>query len=168
LLAVLLGTALWFAVPSSSGPPKVAVGPGRELPVSNPTPKKPDETKIDDKKPDDKKQPEQPGGTNDKKPDEPKRPDDGSRAPGTRGPGTPPAEPPRPPEDLSKERREAAQILLVKDRPNMLLQRRDPAAGKDGWVRLGPEKPVSTGDLLVSLPGYRTTLRCKNGLDMML
>jgi hypothetical protein len=165
LLAVLLGTALWFAVPSSGPPPVVnAKGPARELPVSNPIPKKADDPKIDDKKPDDKKPPEPPGGANDKKPDDSKKPDDGSR-----GAGNPPAEPPRPPEDLLKERREAAQILMVKDRPNMLLRRQEPPApGKDGWVRLGPEKQVSTGDLLVSLPGYRTTLRCKNGLDLML
>jgi hypothetical protein len=164
LLVVLLGAALWFAVPSSSGPPRVAQVPGRELPVSNPDAKKIDDKKPDDKKPDDKKPADQGPGPNDKKPDEPKKPDD-VVAP----PANPRPEPPPPPQDLLKERREAAQIILVKDRPNMLLQRHEQAAAdKDTWVRLGPEKTVSTGDLLVSLPGFRTTLRCKNGLDLTL
>jgi len=48
--------------------------------------------------------------------------------------------------------------------PSLLVQRKE----KDGWVRLKPNSSVSTGDPLMSLPGYASEVRLDCGLHLLL
>jgi hypothetical protein len=67
-----------------------------------------------------------------------------------------------------KEARTVARYMPPANRglPSILLRR---AAGKTDWQRLGPaQRDISTGDTLVSLPGYRSAVHFKSGIDLTL
>jgi hypothetical protein len=160
LLFVLLGGVIWFSLQTPSATTRGAGNPTRELPVVQADTKRED-TKPEDKKPDDKK-------PDDKKPDD-KKPDDKKNDSGTGQPPhegqRPPAEGSRPADEVLKDRRPVGQVLLVPRQSNLLLQRKN---DRDSWARVGPDKPVFTGDQLVALPGFHTTLQLQSGLDLML
>lgn len=48
--------------------------------------------------------------------------------------------------------------------PSLLVQRKD----NDGWVRLKPNAPVSSGDQILSLPGYASEVRLDCGIHLLL
>jgi cytoskeletal protein RodZ len=48
--------------------------------------------------------------------------------------------------------------------PSLLVQRSD----KDGWMRLKPGSPVTTGDPIMSLPGYASEVQLDCGLHLLL
>jgi hypothetical protein len=67
---------------------------------------------------------------------------------------------------VSAERRPVGRYPAIpKQPPSVLLQRqRDP----DPWARLRPEDPVYSGNYLLSLPGYRSTVYLENGTHLTL
>ncbi|MHB1425293.1 MAG: hypothetical protein ACYC3I_19155 [Gemmataceae bacterium] len=67
----------------------------------------------------------------------------------------------------SKERVEVGQYYIPDYPPghSLLVQRKDE---KSGWSRLGPGTRVSSGDQLVSLPGYASEVRLDSGIHLLL
>jgi hypothetical protein len=63
----------------------------------------------------------------------------------------------------SSKRAELGKSLLVP--PAVLLER---PQNKQSWQRLKPQARVSSNDLLVSLPGYRSELRLDSGVQLLL
>jgi hypothetical protein len=143
LLVVILGFAIWRAIPSPSEPP-VAKGPenGSTAPAttepSREEPKKEEPSKEEPKKEEPKKE-------------EPKKEEPKKEEPKTEEPSPVRPQPPR------REREETGRyVTQVGAPPNVLLAR---AAGQERWERLSSGGKVFTSDMLVSLPGYRSEVR---------
>jgi hypothetical protein len=92
-------------------------------------------------------------------PNDPNKPDSG-----TKPPAPPPLKPAVRPDPPSQERREVARYHAV---PSILVSRRADAPA-ESWQRLKDTARVSTQDLLVSLPGYKSDLRLDGGVNLTL
>jgi hypothetical protein len=96
----------------------------------------------------------------------------GAQKPGTEGgaaaagAGNPPSTGQPPVMAVSAERRPIGRYPAIpKQAPSVLLQRqRDP----DPWAKLRPEDAVYSGNYLLSLPGYRSTVYLENGTHLTL
>jgi hypothetical protein len=78
-----------------------------------------------------------------------------------------PAEAAKPPAILPArtEHRDIARMTLIANWPGVLLQK---APEQQGWQRVKPETRVSTMDVLMSLPGYRSQLTSDSGVQLLL
>jgi hypothetical protein len=80
--------------------------------------------------------------------------------------GEKPARPaPLPIQPPLADRRELAKVTLASGPPSVLLQR---PQERNTWQRLKPQSRVSSTDMLVSLPGYRSELRTDTGVQLLL
>jgi hypothetical protein len=77
----------------------------------------------------------------------------------------PPARPEVDPPTKPVAARQVVGRVLDVNRPAVLLQRQ---ADRGPWQRLKPGSQVSTGDLLVSLPGYRSEVQTDSGVRLTL
>jgi hypothetical protein len=149
LLVVVIGIAVWQALwPAGGG--------GTPVVVNNNPP--PPEATHKEGVPADGGKPGTPAGT-----DQTQQPGD----PGTQTPSQP-VEPIKTvvrPEPPSRERREVGRYHLVA--PSILVNRAS-ASPAEPWKRLKSEDKLFTGDMLVSLPGYRSDLRLDSGVNLQL
>jgi hypothetical protein len=175
LLVVGLGLALWMATATpSAGPDRVAPGtpvaggPDGKAPEAGPDQPAPpkDQTAKGPEAPADKGTGAGAGATT--TPPKEQGGKDGTGQPKEGSGGTPVA----PPADAQlAERKEVGSYFAVGSQPSILVQRRQPE--KEGqepepWRRLAPGAKISTGDDLVSLPGYLSEVRLADGVRLAL
>ncbi len=114
-------------------------------------PDKPDPNKPDPNKPD-------PNATDPNKPD-PNKPDPNKPDPNKPDPNKP---------DPNVPAREVGKVVAVDPPAPSLMVRQVAKGDRAEWQQLKPDMPVSTGDLLVALPGFRGAVRGNSGVDLML